>query len=157
MRRYNRARQADHVKLRTQLFLLVSGTVIPLLALAAVLAYILLQHESETFRDGARDRNRAFMSAVDAELRGHIKTLEALATSDDLERNDLQSFYAEATRVLAAQPGWSQVILSDGEGRQLGQHALAVRVAPGACDPSCAEPVVRGSLKVSGRKRACSR
>jgi len=124
MRRYNRARQADHVKLRTQLFLLVSGTVIPLLALAAVLAYILLQHESETFRDGARDRNRAFMSAVDAELRGHIKTLEALATSDELERNDLQSFYAEATRVLAAQPGWSQVILSDGEGRQLANTRL---------------------------------
>ena len=59
------------------------------------------------------------MSAVDAELRGHIKTLEALATSDDLERNDLKAFHAEATRVLAAQPDWSQVILSDAQGRQL--------------------------------------
>ena len=86
------------MKLRTNLFLLVAGTAIPLLALAAVLAYFLLEHENELFPTAAQDRNRAFMSAVDAQLPGHISTLEALAASASLERNDLRTFHAEATR-----------------------------------------------------------
>ena len=56
------------MKLRTNLLLLVFGTAVPLLALAAVIAYLLLEHENEVLRSGAQDRNRAFMSAVDAAL-----------------------------------------------------------------------------------------
>lgn len=105
-------------KLRTRLFLLVAGTAIPLLALSAVLAYLLLERERETFREGALARNRAVISAVDAELRGHIATLTALATSSNLQREDLRAFHAEAARVAASQPDWIGVVLSSPDGRQ---------------------------------------
>jgi sensor domain CHASE-containing protein len=67
--------------LRSNLFLLVIGTVLPVTALALVLGYLLVQQEKETFRKGALDRNRAFMTAVDAEIRGHLTTLQALAAA----------------------------------------------------------------------------
>jgi len=54
------------VKLRTRLFLLVAGTVIPLGALAVFLSILLVNHERDILERGALDRNRAFMTAVDA-------------------------------------------------------------------------------------------
>jgi signal transduction histidine kinase/ActR/RegA family two-component response regulator len=107
------------MKLRTSLFVLVTGTAVPLMALTAVLAYFLLAHEAATFRAGAQDRNRALMSAVDAELRGHFTALRALAASQNLERDDLRAFQAEAARVVATHPDWSAVILSDPTGQQV--------------------------------------
>jgi len=62
---------------------------------------------------------------VDAELRGHITTLQALATSAALARGDLRTFYDEASRVLPSQPGWSSIILSDRDGRQLVNTGVA--------------------------------
>ena len=72
------------MRLRTRLFLLVAGTVIPLDPLAVVLGALLVGHERETFRKLAIDRNRAFMSAVDAEIRGDVSTLQALAANSSL-------------------------------------------------------------------------
>jgi signal transduction histidine kinase/ActR/RegA family two-component response regulator len=106
-------------KLRTRLLLLIAGTAIPLLALAAVLAYLLLEYERETFREGALARNRAFISAVDAEIRGHMQVLAALATSSALQRDDLRAFQDEAARVASSQPDWRGVVLLDPEGNQV--------------------------------------
>ena len=106
-------------KLRTRLLLLIAGTAIPLLALAAVLAYLLLEYERGTFREGALARNRAFISAVDAEIRGHMQVLAALATSSALQRGDLKSFHDEASRVASSQPDWRGVVLLDPDGNQI--------------------------------------
>jgi signal transduction histidine kinase/ActR/RegA family two-component response regulator len=106
-------------RLRTRLLLLIAGTAVPLLALAAVLAYLLLEYERETFRQGAIGRNRAFISAVDAEIRGHIQALSALATSAALQQGDLRTFQEDAIRVASSQPDWMGVILIDTNGNQL--------------------------------------
>jgi signal transduction histidine kinase/ActR/RegA family two-component response regulator len=106
-------------RLRTRLLLLIAGTAIPLLALAAVLAYLLLEHERETFREGALARNRAVLSAVDAEIRGHMQALAALATSSSLQRDDLRAFHEEAARVASSQPDWRGVVLLDPAGNQV--------------------------------------
>ena len=107
------------MRLRSNLLLLVAGTMLPVLALTATLSYLLVEHEKEIFRRAAMDRNRTFMTAVDSELRGHILTLEALATSGHLTLRDYRSFYEESARILRSQPDWRNVLLFAPDTRQL--------------------------------------
>ncbi len=107
------------MRLRTRLYLLVAGTVIPLAGLAVVLGALLVDHERDTFQRLALDRNRAFMTAVDAELHGHVTTLQALAANSNLASGDLRAFHAEAVRVFRGQRDWENVILSEPNGREL--------------------------------------
>src|SRR5688572_9276613 len=107
------------MKLRSRLYLLVAGTVVPLAALAVVLGALLVDHERETFQRGVVDRTRAVMSAVDADLRGHIDALQVLGANSSLPGGDLLSFHYEAVRALVLQPHWANLILSDANGREL--------------------------------------
>jgi hypothetical protein len=92
------------MKLRTRLFQLVAGTVVPLVLLAVALGALLATEQHETYRDGALARMRALMTAVDAELRGHLRATDALGASRSLADGDLASFYVDAERVLMSQP-----------------------------------------------------
>jgi hypothetical protein len=107
------------MKLRTSLLLLVVGTVVPLVLLVAVVGYFLVEHEKEALLTSALDRNRAFMTAVDAEVRSHATTLQALASLRSLARKDFAAFHEEVTRALRSQPGWRAVILADRDGQLL--------------------------------------
>ncbi|MDB5922615.1 MAG: hypothetical protein JWN13_1551 [Betaproteobacteria bacterium] len=107
------------MRLRSNLFLLVIGTVVPLTALALVLGYLLVEQERATFRRAALDRNRAFMTAVDAEMRGHVMTLHALAAVRSLQTDDLRTFRDDAQRVMATQADWQNVILASPTGQQI--------------------------------------
>src|SRR5258705_10579084 len=107
------------MRLRTNLLYLVVGTIVPLIALATVLGFLLVDRERDAVRQGAINRNRAFMTAVDAALKGHISTLQALATVSSLERDDLETFRDDAVRVLDAQSDWQNIILTGLNGQQL--------------------------------------
>ena len=107
------------MRLRTNLLYLVVGTIVPLIALATVLGLLLVDRERDAVRQGAINRNRAFMTAVDAALKGHISTLQALATVSSLERNDLETFRNDAIRVLEAQSDWQSIVLTKPNGDQL--------------------------------------
>src|SRR5690242_3416852 len=107
------------MKLRGSLISLAAGTALPLALLLVLVGYVLVEYEKDTFQRGALDRNRAFMTAVDAELHGHIATLNALATSPALQGPDLAAFHREATRFTESQPGWGTIILATPDGQQL--------------------------------------
>ncbi len=107
------------MKLRTRLFQLVLGIVIPLIALAGVFGYLVIDQQKTTFRDAAIARNRALMTAVEAEIRGHVSTLQALAAAESLAADDLEGFYAAAIRVLDSQRDWFNVTLSLPNGVQV--------------------------------------
>jgi signal transduction histidine kinase/ActR/RegA family two-component response regulator len=118
--------------LRSRLLVLAFGSMVPVLALCLLLAWILLERETALMRDGAFTRNRAVASAVDAKLDGHLAALRALGTLQALERGDLQAFKDAATRAQAAQPHWRNVLLVDEGGRQL----LNLRMPLGAALPT---------------------
>jgi len=118
--------------LRSRLLWLAFASMVPVLALCVLLAWILLERETELVRDGALTRNRAVASAVDAKLDGHLAALRALGTLQALEQGDLQAFKDAATRAQAAQPHWRNVLLVDESGRQL----LNLRLPPGAALPT---------------------
>ena len=105
--------------LRFRLVLLVVVASIPLLVFAAAMVVLSARNERAVFERGATERTRALITAVDAELKSSIATLEALATSRQFDRGDLRGFYDEAARVLKSQPGWRTVIVSLPSGQSL--------------------------------------
>lgn len=115
------------MKLRTNQLLLVLGTVLPLILLAGALVTMMVTNERESANRGATDRVWAFMTAVDAELRGSISTLEALATSENLKREDFGAFRQEALSVLASQEDWTTISVQ----RPDGQHMVNTAVPAG--------------------------
>ena len=83
------------------------------------LVLLFTQQQRKTFENGARERTLAILTAVDAELRSSITTLEALGASQNLETGDLAAFYQEATRIVKTQPGWFAIIVASPERDQL--------------------------------------
>ena len=107
------------MRLRSHLLLLSIATAAPVMVLAVVVAVLVVRQERDTLRDAARDRVVAVMSALDAELRGSLATLRALAASSHLESDDLQAFHAEARRVLRSHPDWRDFTLAGPDGTRL--------------------------------------
>jgi signal transduction histidine kinase len=118
--------------LRSHLVLLIVAAFLPLLAFAVVMVVLSARNERAVFQRGATERTRALITAVDAVLKSSLSTLEALATSQSLERGDLRGFYEEAGRVLKSQPGWLNVIvtLPTGENILNLQRPLGTELGP---------------------------
>ena len=91
---------------------LTFGTLLPTIAVAIVAAYTRAHRERDLFERSARERTLAVMTAVDAELKGSITSLEAVATSRNLDGDDLAAFDLEARRVIATQPHWLSISLA---------------------------------------------
>src|SRR5712691_5888521 len=107
------------VTIRSQLVLLVLGTVIPVLAFAAVSLIVFNKHTREATGQGLVETARALSVAIDQQVAASTSLLEALAASDQLRRGDLEKFYRTAREVLATQPRWQSIVLLTPDGRQL--------------------------------------
>ena len=105
------------MKLRSHLFLLALGTIVPVAVFAVVLAVWLVDRERDAFRDGAERRAFALMTAVDARLKGHLTTLEALASVPSLREGNLAYFRDVAENALKSQPNWINLRLTTPEGK----------------------------------------
>jgi signal transduction histidine kinase/ActR/RegA family two-component response regulator len=137
--------------IRSHLLLLAIGVVLPVLAFAIFVSVVLVEQDRSTVERAAMDRARAMMTAVDAELRGSIKTVLAIGASPALQTNDLAAFHAEAMRVLATQPTWLDVTLTRPSGEKL-LDARKPLDRPGerVLDPASAAHVVRTGRLVIG-------
>jgi len=118
------------LRLRSHLLALTLGAFVPLLAFAVVSTAMLHRHERDRREHGVRDTARALSLAVDRELQSQLIVLDALATSIDLDRPELEHFRRDAGRFMAAQPGWSNLMLFDPAGRDVA--AVAATRAPTA-------------------------
>lgn len=107
------------MKLRSNLLLFAAACVVPLLLLVAGVGYYLVAHMQDALLQSALDRNRAFMTAVDTEVRVHATTLNALGTARSLASRDFAKFRDDAERALKSQPAWLGVVLFSADGRQI--------------------------------------
>ena len=107
------------MKLRSHLFILALGTIVPVAIFAIVLAVWLVDREREALRLGAERRAFALSTAVDAELRGHLATLETLASVPSLHDGDLAHFRDVAEGALKSQPEWLNFRLLAVDGKPL--------------------------------------
>jgi hypothetical protein len=134
------------VTLRSQLYLLVAGALMPMVVFTAFAGHLLLQHERETMERDAIGRARAAMSAVDAHLQGSIVSLETLAASKSLEAGDIRAFHAESQRVLRTAPVWVNIGLTSPAKVQLSDAIYSFgKEAPFAPADESFEAVLRGA------------
>ena len=115
--RWLRAR--TRFSIRSYLILLVLIGMIPLLVFSTGMVIRLSRADRETFQRGATQRNFALMTAVDTELKGSIATLQALASSDYLDIDNVGDFRNDAARFLKSQPNWLNIHLAQPSGQQV--------------------------------------
>ncbi|HTL76398.1 MAG TPA: ATP-binding protein [Casimicrobiaceae bacterium] len=137
--------------IRSHLILLAIGVVLPVFVFAIVVSVVLAAQDRHTIERAATERARAMMTAVDAELRGSITTLVAIAVSPALSNGDLRGFHDEAQRILGTQPAWLDVRLANA----FGEIVVDAREPFGAAasrtyDPASVEPTLRTGHLVVG-------
>ena len=98
--------------------------VLPLTVFAAVLVY----YNYETSRTTAYDRilqiARGLTTNIDSELRATIASLQVLALSEALARDDILAFRAQAEHFVAGHFPQSNVVVTDSSGQQLMNTAV---------------------------------
>ncbi len=112
-------RSIDAVKLKSALVTLAAGSLVPFLVFAVIAVATLVAHERRTVERETTGRVISAMSAIDAELRGSINSLQMLAASRVLQAGDLRAFHEQAQRVLATQPTWANIGLATPSQQQL--------------------------------------
>ena len=116
------------MKLRSHLFILALGTIVPVAIFAIVVAVWLVERERDAQRVGAEQQTFALLTAVDARLRGHLTTLEALASAPSLREGNLADFREGAENALKSQPSWLNIRIAGPDGASL----MNLRVPDGA-------------------------
>ncbi len=139
------------MKLRSHLLVLTLCTLVPMALFAVAGAYLLIERERDAFRRGAIERARAVMTAIDAEIKGSMTTLEAMATLPALDGADVEALRPFAARILDTQPGWLNIVLSSAEGRPI----VNLKIPPGERPPEAPEResivrVAQGGLPAVG-------
>jgi signal transduction histidine kinase/CheY-like chemotaxis protein len=132
------------MRLRSHLLLLTLVTLLPMVVFGVAATALIVRHERATFRQGAQERTRALLTALDTELEGHVTSLRALASSRQLEVGNLPAFYDELRRVLITQRHWDSISLLRPSGERLFETAvpLGSPAAP-VYDPDSFERALR--------------
>jgi len=105
------------MRVRTLLLLLALGVALPVLGFAILVSTILLREERDAIQQGAVERARAMMSAVDAKLRGDIEAVRILSASQALQSDDVERFRQEAELALDVQRNWNDVLVAAPDGK----------------------------------------
>ena len=99
------------MSLNRHVLLVVLSALLPLFAVATVLAFVLVEKERRATERELQENAQRLAQAVDAELQRSFAALQALSRSDSLRRGDLKSFYAEAADVRDALGLWDNILL----------------------------------------------
>src|SRR5688572_15073920 len=131
-------------KIRSRLVLLIVGTLIPILASCGFMLVAFNRHTRDATERGLVETARALSVAVDQHVSASMSVLDALATSEHLQKGDLRAFYGAARAVLASQPVWHSVVLFTPDGRQLLNTRLPFGdVLPATGNPELVAQVAR--------------
>ncbi len=136
--------------------MLMVALVVPTLGLAALTIGRAVSENQRTVERRLIEEASGLRRALEEELAVSIRTLEAMAGSAALARNDLAGFREEALRHLEAHPAWMDVRLSTPEGQWvMGTQVEAQAGAPGdAVDPGSLREAVERQAPVVGPLRA---
>jgi signal transduction histidine kinase/ActR/RegA family two-component response regulator len=103
--------------------------------MAGIGLYVLKrQHDAQTERVGL-ELARSVANAIESELRSLIAVLETLATTPELDSNELDDFRERARRVIDLRRDWAAIVLAERGGTPL----LDTRFAQGSALPPVAE------------------
>lgn len=137
--------------LERRLFWIVVAGLVPLILLSFATLLYNAQTQRQQQIEAAENTMRSVVTAVDAELRTSLASLDALATSPRLRDRNLEGFYAEARALLERRPSWANIVLSD----PTSQHVVNVQLPfgaplPRAIDPGAIEAAVSAGVPSVG-------
>ena len=95
------------------------ATLFPILVFSSIMILLFSKQEQAEVERELRERARILALAVDQELISAMHTLQALATSEDLDSEAFADFYRLASRVMTSQSEWATIILYDLSGREI--------------------------------------
>jgi signal transduction histidine kinase/ActR/RegA family two-component response regulator len=137
--------------LRWYLVLLMVGAMLPLVVFTTLVVVRLSGYERAAVERQLTEASGALATELDRSIRGTIATLEAMAQSRELDTGDLESFHAEAQRILPTQPHWRTIILLSPAGQQLVNTLRPVGARlPIANEPHSLRRTVEGGQPVVG-------
>ena len=90
----------------------------PVVVFAGIVVWQLVAQQRAATERRLIETARTQAAAVEREMAGTIRILQALAASERLEQGDLAAFHAEAKRVQQSQPDWYNVILFAPDGQE---------------------------------------
>jgi PAS domain S-box-containing protein len=99
------------MRLRSYLVVLVVGVLLPLLAFAVVMVFVVNRQARTATEVGLQETARALSVAVDQEALAVIAVLRILADSDDMQTDNLEGFAREARAALTSQTDWENIVL----------------------------------------------
>ncbi|MGB3202351.1 MAG: sensor histidine kinase [Nodosilinea sp.] len=120
------------LSLRWYLILLVVGTLLPVGLFAGAVVFRLSQQQQGVSERRMLREARNLASTVEREFSNTTRTLQALAASDHLYEDDLDSFYRDTRRMAETQATWLAVILLSPDGQQVlsSQQPLGTPLPP---------------------------
>jgi signal transduction histidine kinase len=124
-----------------------------LLPLAAFGLMLVIALSAEREGDRRADLQRAatnLAETIETDLHAGFRVLEALAGSPRIAAGNLAAFRAEAQRVMAREPGWFTIALTDGDRQLLNLRFPAEAPLPPARDLSAAASVLRSGRPSTG-------
>ncbi len=134
------------------LLVLVLASMIPFFLFSAFMVDRLVRLERQASERHLRREVQKLRLSVDQEFLSSIRTLQALATSLDLERHDLRSFHENLRRVQQSQPSWESITVHDTQGKFL---LSAIRdfgeISMAAPEPDSIQTVVSTGQAVIGK------
>jgi signal transduction histidine kinase len=92
---------------------------IPFFIFSAFMVDRLVRLERQASERHLRREAQKLRLSVDQEFSSIIRTLQALATSQDFERHDLKSFHQDLQRIQKSQPSWLAILVHDTQGKLL--------------------------------------
>ena len=138
------------MSLRSHLLLLTLAVLLPLAIFGAGATLWVADREQLAFEQGARQRTLALLTAVDTELEGHVRTLRALASSYNLQTGNLPAFHRQATRLLATQTDWRDIILSLPSGQRILDTSLPFGTSLAVIDRTGFDETIRQNRPTIG-------
>ncbi|ATQ77053.1 hybrid sensor histidine kinase/response regulator [Massilia violaceinigra] len=105
------------MRIRTYLFLMAAGILVPVVVFAGLALGMLQNAEREAALRGLKETSNSIALLVDRELYSAEAGLRVLGGSPSLAQGDLKGFYAQARRANRGSTGWT--VLLDEHGQQL--------------------------------------
>lgn len=98
---------------------LILTAAIPVLLLGGWMAYITADQERSYARKAATEALTQVAHRIEGEIAHEMQVAETLASSAALDQGNLQNFYLEATRIVAARPLWETAGLTKPDREQV--------------------------------------
>jgi hypothetical protein len=105
--------------IRADLVTLVVVALVPVLVFTVFVVLRLNRQEHEALERATTERAHVLIVAVDRELARSLTSLDVLASSRNLDHENVRGFYDDALRLLGSHPDWSTVSLASPSGEHL--------------------------------------